>query len=300
MDEVITSNNGTNFYSIQTGERKYVGDIATYEDYWGPSHVVDVFIRNGDEGGVSPDGSAKIFIALSSGDIIEIPNDITLRIRNGDFLSSEGPYERLFYSNDPIDSIEHNVWLSGGSPDVTNTIYMNMSDIAGMAYEPGTRAITLTSTAAPNNQPIANSDTVNFSNRTPDEYYALALTELLANDIDADGDALSVGAVESDSDGNGTVVLSGDQAIFTPSDSSVTEGHFSYRVDDGQGGSSWAPVAVNIQESREDADLRRLGELEQQAVAKLNTFMENFEAGLNVAYNSKRGVNPSWLGQRLT
>ena len=68
--------------------------------------------------------------------------------------------------------------------------------------------------------------------------------ELLANDSDPEGDALSLSSVQDAV--NGTVALSGDTVIFTPTADYAGDASFTYTVSDGNGGSDTATVAVSV------------------------------------------------------
>jgi len=73
----------------------------------------------------------------------------------------------------------------------------------------------------------------------------VALADLLANDSDANADALTITAV--DAIGGGTVALSGDSVVYS-ADAAVPAGGagFTYTVDDGRGGSDTATVTVDV------------------------------------------------------
>ncbi len=68
--------------------------------------------------------------------------------------------------------------------------------------------------------------------------------EVLANDSDADGDALEIVAVGSP--GNGTVEISGSVVRYTPTAGFVGSDSFSYQIDDGFGGQASATVSVSV------------------------------------------------------
>jgi outer membrane protein OmpA-like peptidoglycan-associated protein len=69
----------------------------------------------------------------------------------------------------------------------------------------------------------------------------------LANDTDADGDALSITAVSAP--GKGSAVISGNKINYTPTTASCSVGtdSFTYTISDGKGGTSTATVSVALQ-----------------------------------------------------
>ncbi len=72
----------------------------------------------------------------------------------------------------------------------------------------------------------------------------IALATLLANDSDVDGDTLSISAIEHSFGGNAT--LDGNLVRFTPAANYYGDASFTYRVSDGQGGSSTALVNLRV------------------------------------------------------
>ncbi len=87
---------------------------------------------------------------------------------------------------------------------------------------------------------------------------AFSIAQLLANDRDPDGDLLSLVSV-SDAQ-HGTVSISGDDVIFTPTAGYVGGASFAYTITDGSGATDVAIVDVNVTASdktirgTEDAD----------------------------------------------
>ena len=67
---------------------------------------------------------------------------------------------------------------------------------------------------------------------------------LLGNDVDVDGDALSIISVQNAV--NGTVALVDGKVVFTPAANFNGNGSFSYTVNDGKGGSDTASVTVGV------------------------------------------------------
>lgn len=89
-----------------------------------------------------------------------------------------------------------------------------------------------------NHAPIANNDT-----RTLGSLASLTLTDLLDNDIDSDGDRLSILSVSNVSNGTVTLLDTG-TVIFNRSADFLSEGGFSYTITDGQGNTAQASVTL--------------------------------------------------------
>ncbi|HSV28229.1 MAG TPA: tandem-95 repeat protein, partial [Candidatus Omnitrophota bacterium] len=93
-----------------------------------------------------------------------------------------------------------------------------------------------------NDAPVAGSDYLTTVQNAP---VVVSKAQLLANDTDADGDALSIashggatgGTVSADSEGN---------LVFTPNAGFVGQGGFSYTVSDGKGGTATQTVSVRV------------------------------------------------------
>jgi len=106
-----------------------------------------------------------------------------------------------------------------------------------------TGSVSITVEPKPNEAPVAVDDA------GLDTAYASALTidlaTLLANDSDADADALTLQSVTSVA--GGTVVLDGQgHVVFTPEQGFVGEASFTYTVSDGHGGVATATVNVTV------------------------------------------------------
>ena len=85
------------------------------------------------------------------------------------------------------------------------------------------------------------------STLTVDEDTALTIdpATLLGNDLDVDGDTLSITAVGNAVNGSVTLLANG-QVVFTPASNFNGTGSFTYTVSDGHGGSDTATVTVGV------------------------------------------------------
>ena len=91
----------------------------------------------------------------------------------------------------------------------------------------------------PNNTPTALADSASTSEDI------VVNIDVLSNDDDVDGDALTVDSVTQPA--NGSVVINADETVsFTPASNFNGSDGFSYTVADGQGGTDTATVTINI------------------------------------------------------
>jgi hypothetical protein len=99
-----------------------------------------------------------------------------------------------------------------------------------------------------NRNPVAADDTASTELDTP------VTVDVLANDSDADGDALSVASVGAPL--NGTAEVNADGTItYTPSTGFTGEDNFVYTIEDGFGGSAQATVTITVNDVTGEADV---------------------------------------------
>jgi WD40 repeat protein len=110
----------------------------------------------------------------------------------------------------------------------------------GQAVANGT--ITVAVSPAPNQPPVAVDDNVNLWSADP------ASIDVLANDSDPDGQALSIIAVAQP--GAGTVAIQGNKLLYTPPASGYAITNFKYTISDGHGGTASAVVYVVVRKIR--------------------------------------------------
>lgn len=115
-----------------------------------------------------------------------------------------------------------------------------------LALANGAKELQLRFTAAvvaPNTPPIAADDS---AATTLNKSLSIDAAKLLANDSDADGDTLSVSAVDAASALGGSVSLAGGKVVYTPLLNSTGTDSFRYTVSDGRGGAAQASVTVIV------------------------------------------------------
>jgi subtilisin-like proprotein convertase family protein len=94
-----------------------------------------------------------------------------------------------------------------------------------------------------NSQPVAGPDTIE---RDPLGGAKVAITTLLANDFDADGDALSLVSISATSPFGGTVVASNGWVFYSPAAGFTNADTFTYTISDGWGAPVTGTVTVAI------------------------------------------------------
>ena len=102
--------------------------------------------------------------------------------------------------------------------------------------------ITVERAASGNEAPQAVDD-----NAATDVDTAVTITDVLANDSDADGDPLSIIAVDSESAQGGSVVDNGDGSFtYTPPTGYSGADTFTYTISDGNGGEATGTVTISV------------------------------------------------------
>lgn len=112
--------------------------------------------------------------------------------------------------------------------------------------------------AGPNSAPIASADSGFSISRNGT--LTISIAALVANDLDANGDALNITAVGNAL--NGTVSLDAQtgNVIFTPNANYIGPASFSYTVSDGRGGTDQGDVSLTIDEGPVGQTLFQAGE----------------------------------------
>ncbi|MGQ0805505.1 MAG: Ig-like domain-containing protein [Actinomycetota bacterium] len=104
-----------------------------------------------------------------------------------------------------------------------------------------TATVTITVEARPNTAPVANGDSATTARNT-----AVTIA-VLANDFDADGDALTLAGVTQPSSGTATANADG-TVTYTPATNASGSFTFTYSIEDGHGGTATGTVTVNVGE----------------------------------------------------
>lgn len=101
-----------------------------------------------------------------------------------------------------------------------------------------TATVSITVEEQPNTAPDAANDTAGTGFETP------VTVNVLANDIDDDGDTLSISGVTQG--GNGSVAIDGTSVVYTPDAGFSGVDTFTYTISDGNGGEDTASVEVTV------------------------------------------------------
>lgn len=128
-----------------------------------------------------------------------------------------------------------NAGLAGGST-ITNTAVLSyVGHQTSIAFTESSNAV---STPVPNSAPIANADAPTTTANTP------VTVNVLANDTDANADALTITSTTVPAHGTDSVVAG--QILYTPTTGYSGTDSFSYTISDGHGGTSTATVTVTV------------------------------------------------------
>jgi fimbrial isopeptide formation D2 family protein len=128
-----------------------------------------------------------------------------------------------------------NPGLAGGST-ITNTAGLNY--IGHQTSIVFTGSSNTVSTPVPNSAPIANADSPTTPANAP------VTVDVLANDTDANADALTITSTTVPAHGTDSVVAG--KVLYTPTAGYVGTDSFSYTISDGHGGTSTATVTVTV------------------------------------------------------
>jgi outer membrane protein OmpA-like peptidoglycan-associated protein len=116
-----------------------------------------------------------------------------------------------------------------------------------------------------NTPPVAVDDAISINQDS-----GPVVIDVLANDSDVDGDPLIITAVTQPA--NGSVVIDGNNVIYTPASGFVGTDTFIYTIEDGNGGSDTATVTVTVNSTTPPVDNNNLPvAVDDNAVTNVNT-----------------------------
>ncbi|WP_299819400.1 cadherin-like domain-containing protein [uncultured Jannaschia sp.] len=185
-------------------------------------------------------------------DAVRATMDTPLTIIAAELLANDGDPD-----GDPLtivavtgpDAAEGSVTLTGdgvvftpaaGFVGATSFTY----DVADAGGATSTATVSVTVEAVANLAPLAGDDTVTVEVDTP---LTIIAADLLANDSDPEGTALTIVAVTGPDAAEGSVTLTGDDVVFTPATGFAGTTSFTYDVADAGGAISTATVTVEVE-----------------------------------------------------
>ncbi|MEQ1955488.1 DUF4082 domain-containing protein [Mesorhizobium yinganensis] len=111
--------------------------------------------------------------------------------------------------------------------------------------------------ADPNVAPVATDDTLSVGKNGT---LVISFATLLQNDVDTNGDALSITGVSNASNGTVSIDAQHGNVIFTPTSGYSGPASFSYTVSDGRGGTDTADASVTVEQEPAGVSLFNYGE----------------------------------------
>jgi hypothetical protein len=155
----------------------------------------------------------------------------------GDYLATSG--QITFQPGETVATVS--VAVRGGLPhDGNETFTLNLLSAIDATIDRGIGVGTILD----DDVPVANDDTASTNQDTP------VSISLLSNDVDTDGDSLTVTAVTQGA--HGSVVINADSTVtYTPNLHYFGSDTFTYTIDDGRGLTATAQVVVTINQTNQ-------------------------------------------------
>ena len=183
---------------------------------------------------------------LAGDDTVSTPEDTPLTIAAADLLTNDSDVDGDPLTITSVDNAVNGTVALDGT-EITFTADANFNGLASFNYtisdgnggeDTASVAVNVESV---NDNPLAGDDTVSTDEDTP---LTIAAADLLINDIDVDGDSLTITNVNDAA--NGTVELDGTNITFTPDANFSGLTSFNYTISDGNGGEDTATVSVTV------------------------------------------------------
>jgi hypothetical protein len=172
---------------------------------------------------------------LTAGQVLTNQGGINL---SADAAAGTGQISKVaFYANNVLIGEQTSSPFSFSWVPTTGGAF-NLSVVATDAN--GTQTTSNSVAVVVNRVPVAGTDSFNTPNARP---ITVTATQLLSNDSDPDGDALSISNVANGS-ANGTVLLTGSNATYTPVGTFSGTDFFTYTLSDSRGGTATGRVNV--------------------------------------------------------
>lgn len=162
-----------------------------------------------------------------------------------DSLDEGGTIQMYLYKFNTLDVLDPDDDGDSGTP------YVGIIEIKSNGE------IVLNPSQTVNNPPVASDDSFNIiSGETATQARLSSGSTLLSNDIDPDGDSLTVNTTAVNNPANGLLTLNANGTFsYTHDGSETTTDSFTYEINDGNGGTDQATVYITIISQNEDSDL---------------------------------------------
>ena len=201
--------------------------------------------------GLADSNTATVTVAINPVNDVPLANDGSLTMAedtvvNGVLSGSDVDGDALTYSlvANGTQGVVNLTSATTGTYTYTPNVNANGTDTFTFRVNDGL-ADSIAATVTPSISPVNDVPVVVDDSVVTDEDVPLTTANVLANDFDPDGDALSI--VNNTQPVNGTVSNNGDGTfIYTPSANFNGSDSFSYTVDDGNGGIATATVNITV------------------------------------------------------
>ncbi len=194
----------------------------------------------------------------------DVPVTITDLLANdtdpdGDSLSISGVDERSAQGGTVVNNGDGTVTYTPPAGYVGNDSFGYLISDGRGGQAQGLVRVTIEEVAPPANRaPVANDDDAETEMDTP-----VTIMDVLANDTDPDGDALTLVAADTQSEQGGVVENHGDGSFtYTPPAGFTGEDRFYYVISDGNGAESQGAVIITVKEQQDDGDGIGLGAMD--------------------------------------
>ena len=207
------------------------------------------------------DESGNIYVAKKSGEILKLSDSIAVSANTAPVatggIASTHPGEPVNIAlmasdvdNDPLTYVivtppAHGT-LSAASANVTYTPAAGFSGADGFTFKVHDGAVESNVASVAITVGNGNTDPVAVNDNAQTRKNIAVTVLVLANDTDADGDALTVTGVSTPARGTASIVNNGAAVRYTPAKNASGKITFNYTISDGRGGAATAVIAVNV------------------------------------------------------
>ncbi len=237
-----TFNPGTDFDDLADGDTREVTFTYTATDNEGgvsAPATVTITVTGTNDAPVATDSTGSTSENVVLNGTVPVATDVDGTVQDYQLVSGPAQGNLTLNANGSYTfnpGTDFDDLADGDTREVTFTY--TATDNEGGISAPATVTITVTGT---NDAPVAVGDSLQT---TEDVSLSLSSADLLGNDSDPDGDALTLVSVQKAV--NGTVELVNGNVVFTPTANYSGPASFEYSVSDGNGGSATATATISI------------------------------------------------------